>query len=123
MQGIIERIARERQVGFIRGDDGREFEFEPQSLNGLDFDALMLGTRVDFDEASEDQQPHAEAVRLAEDQLRPVPADKVEPSQAGEPEGEAMVSQVPPTSVKTPEDESSWESFPASDPPAPHNIT
>jgi cold shock CspA family protein len=122
MQGIVERIARDRQIGFIRGDDGREFEFEPQSLNGLEFDALTLGTRVDFDEVSEDQLPHADAVRLAEDQMRPASADDVEPSKAAAPDGEAIASQVPPSSVKT-EDESSWESFPASDPPAPHNIT
>jgi cold shock CspA family protein len=123
MQGIVERIARDRQVGFIRGDDGREFEFEPQSLSGLEFDSLTLGTRVDFDEASEDQMPHAEAIRLAEDQLRPVPADEIEPSKAADPEAQATASQVPPEAVDTPEDESSWESFPASDAPTPHNIT
>src|ERR1700754_524890 len=100
MQGIVERIRRNEHVGFIRGDDGREFFFEPTGLEDTSFDALKLGTKVEFgvteagygDRAGND--PKAVDIHIQGDKLSPVHPEATAPKKADEPDISAAKSQV-----------------------------
>lgn len=120
MQGIIERIQRDSETGVIRGDDGREFSFQQGSLGGLPFEALKLGTKVEFGVAGE-----AEAINVqVAGEMKAEAADRLSPSEQENPDVGAVSSQVPPAAVASDEvNEPSWESFPTSDAPARHQTT
>ncbi len=49
MTGTIKRLIRDRGFGFIRGEDGQEVFFHRSTLQGLDFDGLQEGEKVEFD--------------------------------------------------------------------------
>ncbi len=49
MQGTIKRLIRDRGFGFIRGEDGQEVFFHRSALQGVDFDGLREGEKVEFD--------------------------------------------------------------------------
>lgn len=48
MQGVIDRLQRDARTGSISGDDGQQFQFAAGSLEGFDFDSVVLGTTVEF---------------------------------------------------------------------------
>jgi CspA family cold shock protein len=61
--GTIKRLAREKGFGFIRDDGGQEWFFHRSSLQGVSFDTLQEGQRVNFDEEQSPKGPRAGNVR------------------------------------------------------------
>ena len=49
MTGTIKRLIRDRGFGFIRAEDGQEVFFHRSTLQGLDFDGLREGEKVEFE--------------------------------------------------------------------------
>lgn len=66
MHGTIKRIVRDRGFGFIRTAEGQEVFFHRSSLQGLEFDALTEGARVELEVERGDKGPRAANVRPAE---------------------------------------------------------
>ena len=66
MHGTIKRIIRDRGFGFIRTSEGQEVFFHRSSLQGLDFDALREGARVELEVERGDKGPRAASVRPSE---------------------------------------------------------
>jgi len=66
MHGTIKRIIRDRGFGFIRTAEGQEVFFHRSSLQGLDFDALKEGVRVELEVERGDKGPRAASVRPGE---------------------------------------------------------
>jgi cold shock CspA family protein len=65
MIGKIERIIEEQGLGFIVGEDERDYCFHRSALpEGEPFDQLLQGARVTFDTAHEPNGMRAEAVRI-----------------------------------------------------------
>ncbi len=63
MDGTIKRVIRDRGFGFIRTEDGQEVFFHRSNLQGLDFDGLKEGERVEFELESGKKGPRAINVR------------------------------------------------------------
>jgi hypothetical protein len=115
---MIDRLVDEGRFGFLKSEDGREFYFQEVGLAGVAFDELSPGAVVEFaaDESSGKENPTAINVRLA--MGAPGPPETVNTDRGGDLEHE------PPRSIRGNEvSEASWESFPASDPPARRQIT
>ena len=66
MHGTIKRIIRDRGFGFIRTAEGQEVFFHRSSLQGLEFDALREGSRVELEVERGDKGPRAANVRPSE---------------------------------------------------------
>jgi len=65
MIGRIERIVEAQGLGFIVGEDARDYCFHRSALQeGEPFDQLLLGARVTFDTAHEPNGLRADAVRI-----------------------------------------------------------
>ena len=64
-QGHVSEIDRERQFGRIESDDGRLIYFHRNSVLGLRFDELAVGSAVRFVEESGDLGPQASTVQVA----------------------------------------------------------
>ncbi len=126
MKGTVEHIQRDERTGSIFDANGRSFNFDHSSLTGIEFDSLLVGTKVEFrpSGATAEGQSFAIDVRPVEEQLTAKAADDLPPEKATEQEASAVASQVPPEAVQGNEvDESSWESFPASDAPSAGKFT
>jgi hypothetical protein len=126
MKGTVERIRRDEKTGSIYDEDGASFSFDQSNLTGIEFDSLLVGTKVEFraSGATAEGQSFAIDVRRMEEQLTAKASDALPQEKATEQEASAVASQVPPEAVEGNEvDESSWESFPAIDAPSAGKFT
>jgi ribosomal subunit interface protein len=64
LHGRIVELNREENYGRIETPDGRGVYFHRNSVLGIEFDALQLGTEVRFDEEMGENGPQASSVRL-----------------------------------------------------------
>jgi cold shock CspA family protein len=65
MTGKIERIVEEKGLGYIEGDDGKDYVFHRSALPPSEpFDQLLQGVAVTFDTVHEPKGLRAEAVRF-----------------------------------------------------------
>jgi len=63
MEGTVKRLIRDRGFGFIRSAEGNEVFFHRSSLQGLNFDTLKEGDKVEFEIENGPKGPRACAVR------------------------------------------------------------
>src|SRR5215218_5056103 len=114
MEGILDQISKAGRKGSITSDDARSFRFAEKDLEELDFEKLVLGMRLAFEPA----ESSATQVRPAHDQISAAAASTLLRDQKNVALAPA-VTQVPRRDVESDVvSESSWESFPASDPPS-----
>ena len=71
MKGTIKRLFKPRGFGFIYAEDGREIFFHMSSVEGVEFESLLEGQRVEFDvekspKHSRNKGPRAVNVKLTE---------------------------------------------------------
>ena len=66
MTGVIKKLATDRGFGFLADEtDGKEYFFHRSGLdNGVDFDSLHVGTKVEFEVQPSDRGPRATRVRV-----------------------------------------------------------
>ncbi|MDO5575471.1 MAG: HPF/RaiA family ribosome-associated protein [Fibrobacter sp.] len=64
VQGVIERIIPEDEMGFIRTTDGREIYFHRNSLLHTPFENLKIGMGVRFSEEIGEKGPQASSVQV-----------------------------------------------------------
>ena len=75
MLGTIDRLVPAEGFGFIRNDDDQEFFFHRNALQGVEYDELAPGTRVEFmvrsDEPGDEpgEHPRAVNIKLAADEV------------------------------------------------------
>lgn len=62
-EGSIKRLT-EKGFGFIRTADGNDLFFHSTALQGVTFEELRIGQRVEFTQGQGDKGPRAEAIRL-----------------------------------------------------------
>ena len=62
-EGSIKRLT-EKGFGFIRTPDGNDVFFHSTALEGVTFEDLRVGQRVEFTEGEGSKGPRAEAIRL-----------------------------------------------------------
>ncbi len=48
MKGEIKKLIRDRGFGFIRAEDGNEVFFHQSALEGVEYDSLEEGSKVEF---------------------------------------------------------------------------
>jgi CspA family cold shock protein len=65
LKGKVKHLVRLRGFGFIRAESGKEIFFHHSALEGIDFDALEEGTRVEFNFTKGPKGPLAAKVRGA----------------------------------------------------------
>lgn len=49
MEGIVQRIVRDKGFGFIKGSDKVEYFFHRSALQNMQFDDLKEGLRVEYE--------------------------------------------------------------------------
>jgi len=62
-EGNIKRLT-DKGFGFISTDSGRDLFFHSSALQGVSFDELQTGQRVEYVESEGPKGPRAESVRL-----------------------------------------------------------
>jgi cold shock protein len=62
-EGTIKRLT-DRGFGFIETPSGKDLFFHSSALQGVSFDALQVGQRVEFTEGMGPKGAHAEVVRV-----------------------------------------------------------
>ena len=62
-EGSIKRLT-EKGFGFIRTAEGNDLFFHSTALQGVTFEELRIGQRVEFNLGQGDKGPRAEAIRL-----------------------------------------------------------
>jgi ribosomal subunit interface protein len=67
--GVVTMVLAHMGYGYIESDDGHEVYFHQDGLNGLDINALEVGSEVSFIEFEGDQGNQARAIRVV---ARPV---------------------------------------------------
>ena len=64
--GTIKKVVSDRGFGFIAADDGKEYFFHRDGLDGLtSFDTLVGGEQVTFEVEPSAKGPRANHVRVA----------------------------------------------------------
>ena len=64
--GTIKKLVSDRGFGFIAADDGKEYFFHRDGVDGLStFDSLTTGEKVTFDIEPSPKGPRANRVRVA----------------------------------------------------------
>jgi cold shock CspA family protein/ribosome-associated translation inhibitor RaiA len=64
LSGMVIRLFREQEYGFIKSLDGQEIYFHKNSLSGEEFDRLDVGTGVQWVEQEGEKGPQASTVRI-----------------------------------------------------------
>jgi cold shock CspA family protein len=64
VEAVVSKLFREEGYGFIQTLDGREIYFHKNSVLGDGFDALSVGTGVNYTEQTSEKGPHASSVRI-----------------------------------------------------------
>jgi cold shock CspA family protein len=115
-QAVIESVDQSGGSGLLIAQNGRRFVFEAGALSGLSLEELSPGLLVEFEPGDDGQGgPMAALVRAPEKAAR----GKLPPAPASPVDRGGSLDQEPPPAVREDEvAEASWESFPASDPPA-----
>ena len=62
MTGTVKKIVREKNFGFIKGQDGREYFFHRSCLKNIEFEDLTEGREVTFEDAEGDRGLRAEDI-------------------------------------------------------------
>jgi len=62
-EGSIKRLT-DRGFGFIGTAEGHDLFFHSTALNGVSFEELRVGQRVEFTRSEGSRGPRAEAIRL-----------------------------------------------------------
>jgi cold shock protein len=64
--GVVKKVIADRGFGFITADDGKDYFFHRDGLEGsVDFDRLVGGEKVTFDVEQNPRGPRAVKVRAA----------------------------------------------------------
>lgn len=63
MNGIIKRKLMEKNFGFIRGEDGKEYFFHRSDCIAVPFEQIAEGQQVTFQEEHSQKGPRAANVR------------------------------------------------------------
>jgi CspA family cold shock protein len=64
--GTVKKVVADRGFGFITGDDGKDYFFHRDALDGtIQFERLVGGEKVEFDAQSSPRGPRAVNVRAA----------------------------------------------------------
>jgi len=64
--GAIKKLVSDGGFGFIAGDDGNEYFFHRDGLDGLvNFESLTAGEKVTFEVETSPKGPRANKVRVA----------------------------------------------------------
>ncbi len=66
MKGEIKKLIRDRGFGFIRAEDGNEVFFHHSSLEGIEYDSLEEGSKVEFSVERGPKGERATNMRLQE---------------------------------------------------------
>jgi len=66
LKGEIKKLIRDRGFGFIRADDGNEVFFHHSSLEGIEYDSLEEGSKVEFSVERGPKGERATNMRLQE---------------------------------------------------------
>jgi hypothetical protein len=117
---MIDRLVPDGRFGFLKSEDGREFYFQEMALDGVAFDELSPGAVVEFstDEASPSDAENPTAINVRVASSAPQLPETINTDRGGD------LDHEPPESIQGNRvSEASWESFPASDPPARRQIT
>jgi cold shock protein len=63
-QGVIKKLVSDKGFGFISRSDGNDLFFHRSAVEGVDFDTLREGQKVEFAVGSGPKGPAAESVRV-----------------------------------------------------------
>jgi len=66
LKGEIKKLIRDRGFGFIRAEDGNEVFFHHSSLEGIEYDSLEEGSKVEFSVERGPKGERATNMRLQE---------------------------------------------------------
>ncbi len=66
MKGEIKKLIRDRGFGFIRAEDGNEVFFHQSALEGVEYDSLEEGSKVEFSVERGPKGERATNMRLQE---------------------------------------------------------
>ena len=64
-QGVIKKLISDKGFGFIAGDSGELF-FHHSAVEGVSFETLQEGQKVEFTEGRGPKGPRADSVRVVE---------------------------------------------------------
>ena len=89
MRGTVAEIIIDRGFGFIDGEDGQQYFFHRNALDGIDFGDLGAGTAVEFgvqphgEGDAPGERPRAVNVRLAPEAMPAADHEVLPPEKVG----------------------------------------